>query len=552
MESTKIIEQDVLAVIRRHSSGDPTDAPKRPPAAPAEHRRRRRRVGRRVVAGLAGVLLVGPTASAAPDGTGGTGTSAEVTALMSIASDGTHGNGASFNPTISADGTTVAFASFATNLVPNDTNDAADVFVHDRHTGRTTRVSVASGGTEGDRGSFNPSISADGRFVAFESDATGLTGGDHNAAGDVFVHDRETGRTGRVSVASDGTEGGGASFRPSISGEGRFVAFVSFAINLVPGDSNGVGDVFVRDRQAGRTARVSVASNGSQGDAASLSPSISSDGTTVAFASSATNLVTEDTNDASDVFVHNGETGRTTRVSVALDGSQNEQESFSASMSGDGRTVAFLTDGALTPEDTNHTGDIFVYDRDSGAMRRASVPSQPTDADGPSFAPSISGDGTVVAFASLATNLVVGDANATVDVFWRRPADNPPPAPAPPGAKSHSARTHRLGGSMHAGSMEAAVRAIVGSHRREIVRLVRAEELTAGQIAAHFEVSRPAISQHLRLLRDAGLVTERRQGTKRLYRAQTENLTALRAYLEILVGEETEAAATGPRLNQSR
>jgi len=222
---------------------------------------------------------------------------------VSVASDGTQGNDNSWDPSISADGRYVAFFSHASNLVPGDTNGKADVFVHDRVTGQTTRVSVASDGTEGNGYSWFPSISADGRYVAFESIASNLVPGDTNGVSDVFVHDRLTGQTTRVSVASDGTQGHSASDHPSISADGRYVAFESFASNLVPGDTNGKRDVFVHDRLTGQTARVSVASDGTQGNGDSIYPSISADGRYVAFVSGASNLVPGDANGNIDVFI---------------------------------------------------------------------------------------------------------------------------------------------------------------------------------------------------------------------------------------------------------
>jgi Tol biopolymer transport system component len=225
------------------------------------------------------------------------------TTRVSVASDGAQGNGDSECPSISADGRYVAFASLASNLVPGDTNGRMDIFVHDRLTGQTTRVSVASDGTEGNGDSGFPSISADGRYVAFASLASNLVPGDTNGTWDVFVHDRLTGQTTRVSVASGGAQGNGDSRFPSISADGRYVAFQSYASNLVPGDTNGVLDVFVHDRLTGQTTRVSVASDGTQGDSYSFGSSISADGRYVAFASYASNLVPGDTNGWADVFV---------------------------------------------------------------------------------------------------------------------------------------------------------------------------------------------------------------------------------------------------------
>src|SRR5205814_1263965 len=196
----------------------------------------------------------------------------------------------------SADGRFVAFAAWARNLAPGDTNGFGDVFVHDRGTGVTERLSVDGAGTEANDTIHQPAISADGRFVAFVSAATNLVPGDTNGLSDVFVHDRRTRRTERVSVDSAGTQADGASASPALSADGRFVAFSSSATNLVPGDTNGQADVFVHDRRTGTTERVSVDSAGTGANGWSERPSISADGRFVAFCSYATNLVPRDTN----------------------------------------------------------------------------------------------------------------------------------------------------------------------------------------------------------------------------------------------------------------
>src|SRR5262249_39389558 len=194
-------------------------------------------------------------------------------------------------PAISADGRYVAFASVATNLVPNGSHPLNDVFVHDRVTGETTRVSVASDGTPGNADFGSVSISADGRFVAFESNAGNLVPGDSGYP-DIFVHDRVTGQTTRESVASDGTQANGDSHQTSLSADGRFVAFVSYAANLVPNDTNQAPDVFVHDRLTGGTILVSKASSGDEANGAvSQFPALSAAGRFVAFVSDATNLV---------------------------------------------------------------------------------------------------------------------------------------------------------------------------------------------------------------------------------------------------------------------
>jgi Tol biopolymer transport system component len=250
---------------------------------------------------------------------GGALAAAGDTTRVSVSSSGEQTNydsgNTSGNTSVSSDGRFVAFGSGATNLVAGDTNDADDIFVRDRQTGTTQRVSVDSSGNQVDGNSISPSISSDGRFVAFSSNASNLVAGDTNAMVDVFVRDRQTGTTQRVSVNSSGNQAHlsrHGSYDCSISPEGRFVAFTSGAKNLVPGDTNGKQDIFVHDRRTGTTQRVSVSSSGTQGDGHSgyyyggfiTRPSISAEGRLVAFDSDATNLVSGDTNGAADVFVN--------------------------------------------------------------------------------------------------------------------------------------------------------------------------------------------------------------------------------------------------------
>ena len=355
-------------------------------------------------------------------------TGAQTTERVSVASDGTEGNDVSLAAAFSADGRFVAFDSAASDFVAGDTNGSSDVFVHDRQTGTTERVSVASDGTEGNASSgligfaAPPALSADGRFVAFRSAATNLVAGDTNGATDVFVHDRQGGTTERVSVASDGTESNAASLSSALSEDGRFVAFHSAATNLVAGDTNGATDVFVHDRQTGTTERVSVASDETQGDSASTYPALSGDGRFVAFDSAATNLVAGDTNGATDVFVHDRQMGTTERVSVASNGTQANGNSggfFSfPALSADGRFVAFESDATnLVAGDTNDATDVFVHDRQTGTTERVSVASSGVQGSGFSAWPALSTDGRFVAFHSTSTNLVAGDANGATDVF---------------------------------------------------------------------------------------------------------------------------------------
>ena len=376
--------------------------------------------GKRVVVLVAAffLLLLSVTAMAQPTEkaelvlTGGT------TTRVSIASDRMQGNNNSQSPSISSDGRYVAFHSSASNLVSNDTNGTGDIFVHDRQTGETTRVSVADDGTQGNSYSYFPSISNDGRYVAFVSNASNLVSDDTNDVPDVFVYDQQMGGTTRVSVASNGMQGNGYANSPFISNDGRYVAFYSDASNLVNGDTNGVSDVFVHDRQTGGTVRVSVASDGMQGNSWAELSSISEDGRYIAFHSSASNLVNGDTNSQIDVFVHDQQTGGTTRVSVADDGTQGNSYSIYPSISNDGRYVAFYSDASnLVNGDTNFATDIFVHDQQMGETTRVSVTHEGTQGNNSSYFPSISSDGRYVAFHSFASNLVSDDTNGTTDVF---------------------------------------------------------------------------------------------------------------------------------------
>ncbi len=283
---------------------------------------------------------------------------------VSVAAGGGDANGDSSSACLSGDGRLVAFQSTATNLVAGDTNLAMDVFVRDLQAGTTSRVSVASGGAQADGPSESASISADGRFVAFQSDATNLVAGDTNDAPDVFVCDRQSGLTTRISVDSSGNEGDGASSAPSISADGRFVGFTSSSSNLVAGDTNGAQDAFVHDRQTGITIRVSVDSLGNQGSGPTFLRALSADGRVAALESFATNLVAGDTNGVADVFTHDLVSGATERVSIDASGAQSNGASQRGALSGDGRYVVFATDAtSLFDGDTNNARDIVLRDR---------------------------------------------------------------------------------------------------------------------------------------------------------------------------------------------
>jgi Tol biopolymer transport system component len=329
-------------------------------------------------------------------------------------------------PSISGDGRYVAFCSYASNLVSNDNNGAYDIFVKDLTAGtirlasaRNAATSPASGGS-GE--SVVPSISDDGRYVVFSSNAGNIVSGDASGAYNVFVKDLTSGKTTLVSTVGSTIQGNGG---PDISDDGRYVTFSSLGSNLVPEDTNGKYDIFVKDLASGEVTRVSTGSSGVQGNGYSFSPNISGDGRYVAFFSHASNLVPGDTNGSSDIFLRDLLSMGITRVSTDSSGVQGNDDSAAnyssttaPSISDDGRYVAFCSSASnLVIGDTNGCVDIFVKDMVSGVTARMSTGVSAAEGNGDSIDASISGDGRFVAFRSYASNLVLGDTNGYVDIF---------------------------------------------------------------------------------------------------------------------------------------
>ena len=340
--------------------------------------------------------------------------------ILSRDSGGNLGDGTSglFGIWITPDARFVAFESRADNLVPNDNNWSRDLFVRDRWMDTTERVSVGMRGVEANDESLYPSLSDDGRFVAFTSPASNLVSGDTNGKFDVFVRDRELGTTELVSVAMGGGPGNKDSYVPCISGDGRFVAFESEATDLVPADTNAYKDVFVRDRRDHTTTRVSVATDGTQGNGHSAWPAMSANGQYVVFTSEASNLVVGDTNGTRDVYLHDRRTGMTVRVDVTDGGAQANYGGQSGSISSDGRYVAFFSGSTNLIHGDAHGGDVFVRDLERGTTERVSVTTGGSVTNtGYSDVPSISKDGRYVVFRSSANDLVPGDTNGSTDVF---------------------------------------------------------------------------------------------------------------------------------------
>jgi hypothetical protein len=383
---------------------------------------------------------------------------------VSVDSSGAQADAMTYYGIISASGRFVVFESEAGNLVPGDTNGLSDVFMHDRQLGTTTRVSVDASGAQVAGGGGAPTVSTDGHFVAFSSGATSLVTGDTNNVEDIFVKDTQTGAITRISLDSSGAQANNDSSAPSISGDGRYVAFASDASNLVPNDTNGVGDIFVHDRQTGATIRASGDAN-----AGAFDPSISQSGHFVVFRSNASNLVAGDTNGVADIFMYGILTGQIARVSISSTGQQGDRASLDPSISGDGRYVSFSSAShTFFSGETNELAYTYVHDNQSGSLTLASFQNGSPmlgDADATSISadgryvafsfdewgdglarrriyvhdrvtnqsisiaphasdeqnpllPSISGDGRFVAFASPAA-LVPGDTNGVRDVFVR-------------------------------------------------------------------------------------------------------------------------------------
>jgi Tol biopolymer transport system component len=333
-----------------------------------------------------------------------------VTELVSVSTGGGSANGLCRCPRISADGRFVVFSSNASNLVAGDINGFTDVFVRDRLAGTTVQANVDGAAVPADLGQeaalYSHTISPDGRYVAFQSPATNLVPGDTNGVLDDFVKDMQTGAIERVSVATGGVQANGSSTgRTLVSADGRYAVVTSSASNLVAGDANGTGDVFLRDRQSDTTQFVSISTTSTLGNGLSIGSSMTPDGRYVVFHSLASNLVSGDTNGTWDVFLRDRQSGTTERVGVSSCGSEGNNISFShQAITDDGRYVAFSSSANnIVPDDTNGSRDVFLKDRQSGVTTRASLSSggaQGSAGGATVSPPALSADGLHIAFSS--------------------------------------------------------------------------------------------------------------------------------------------------------
>jgi Tol biopolymer transport system component len=314
-------------------------------------------------------------------------------------------------PVLSADGTRIAFDSAATNLVPGPQNRHDHVYVRTLAPPEIVRASAAAGGeiAAGANLAFHGglALSGDGSIVVFNSHASNLVPGDSNGRIDVFARDLARGTIERISVSSSGAQGNGDSLSPAVSGSGRFVAFASDADDLVPGDGNAARDVFLRDRRSGITTRLSLAAGGAEWNGASSSPALSASGRFVAFASEATNLAGGAASAPRAVFVLDRESGG---IEVASAGAGGGAPSDSPALDASGSRIAFVSGSPLA---------VFVRDRAGGApVSVSTAPSGgPADDESGGWGIALSGDGSCVAFSSLASNLVAGDDDGRSDLF---------------------------------------------------------------------------------------------------------------------------------------
>jgi Tol biopolymer transport system component len=351
--------------------------------------------------------------------------------LASTSSEGVKASTFSLRPSLDGAGDTVAFMSAAENLSPQDEDNVMDVFVKDLRSDELVLASTGEDGTtgKGNADSSSPALSADGRRVAFVSRADNLAPADTDGAPDVYVKDLLTGALQVVSRPRDGAAGVPGPYgtgAPSISADGLWLAFDTDAA-LVPEDDDTAPDVYVADATSGELQLASVSAEGCNSQRGSYRPSLSADGARVSFDSFSADLSPDDTEEDGDVFVKDLSTGALEVASTTLDGNGVDGRATDASLSGDGRRVAFASDAALGPVTATGT-QTWVKDLDSGAVRLVSVDAGGAPATAVTIAPRLSADAGTVVFATPSA-LVPWDVNGWADVYARRLGGGPPPPP---------------------------------------------------------------------------------------------------------------------------
>jgi len=352
---------------------------------------------------------------------------ATVTNNLSLITDDVNGvdgsNDDSYRLAISADGRYVGFDSTATNLIAGGNSFAQNVFVHDTQTDLTTLVSKNKDGTDGGNAlSTTPYLSNDGRYVVFSSNASDIVLNDNNGNRDVFLYDMQLNTMKLVSKNNAGTgSANGASFAYDISADGRYIAYESSAADIVANDSNGTYDIYIYDAVTDITILASKSKLGTgTANSASKAPSLSSDGRYVTFYSSATDMASTDTDTKNDVFIYDRVTNVTALVSIntSLAGSGNGN-SWNAKISKGANYVTFSsTSSDLVLNDTNNSTDVFLYDVTTSQITLVSKNTTGTGTgNGYSYSPMISSNGQFVTYSSQASDLVSADTNANQDIF---------------------------------------------------------------------------------------------------------------------------------------
>jgi hypothetical protein len=331
---------------------------------------------------------------------------------------GVQGNNRSQFGDLSSDGRYIVFHSEATNFVPKDTNNAWDAFFLDRITGQFERISVSTTGQQANGLSIFPDISGGGRFVSFYSQATNLVPNDTNNVDDIFLRDRLTGTTERISVSTAGVQANAPSIFQDLSVDGRYTVYESEATNLVPNDTNNVWDVFLYDRIGQTTERISVNSTGQQGDGRSSYAIISTNNRYVTFVSYATNFDPDDPTPNGDIYVRDLISETTELISRGLNSQPSNGESHYPVISNDGRFIAYHSEASnLVPGDTNNAADVFLYDRQTESTKIVSLSITGQQGNDTSNLPTISDNGRFLVFHSWASNLIFGDTNGAIDIF---------------------------------------------------------------------------------------------------------------------------------------
>lgn len=352
-----------------------------------------------------------------------------ITSLLSVNAAGTGpGNLGSANPTISPDGRYVAFYSAANNLVPNLTVSIGFIYVRDLQTNTTQLISKGPGGVQPNGQSRYPKISSDGQFVVFQSEASNLTGSTDPSNGyNIYLWSQATNQIIRVSKPLSGTSANGISQAAGISADGQYISFVSYASNLVANDTNSYPDIFLYNRLSGEIKRISLSITGQQVNYGSYEQNISENGNLIVFSSSATNV---DNASLGGVFVYDQVSGQVSRVSFGPDGAPlGNGNSFSPAISSDGRYVTYVTRLAMVYGDTNNEDDLYRYDRQTGKTTRVSVSALGFQANGPSVTSALSADGNTVAYWASARNLVGNETDSYDDIYVANVASIAPTSP---------------------------------------------------------------------------------------------------------------------------